>query len=247
MKKSASVDIRNLFQKFGGDTGNYKEIQHDYVSETAQKSWPIVSAIENAHVAAPKLKASARSAPTPGLVSQDRQADVPRAGAAHAMRASSPQVAQSAAFASMFKSADAPATPTPSTSSLFAAASPAPQISQPSPAVAQRPLFAAASPAPQIAQTVPDSVSRSLFGAQIPVRNPPPDQAVSAAFSMIAALNKPASPAAPNVAPVQSLQPQIPHTENLNSVFSRLLNPQNQVIAAQPGNDLRSLFGFLNK
>jgi len=59
MKKTANADIRNLFQKFGGDTGNYQEIQQDYAMNKAQQSWPIVNAIEKAHVTAPKLRATA--------------------------------------------------------------------------------------------------------------------------------------------------------------------------------------------
>ncbi len=58
MKKPANADIKNLFNKFGGDTGNYQEIQQDYVIEKAQQSWPIVKAIEKAHAAAPKLRSS---------------------------------------------------------------------------------------------------------------------------------------------------------------------------------------------
>lgn len=59
LKKTSQADIRNLFQKFGGDTGSYKEIQQDYVSEKAQQSWPIVTAMEKERVSAPMLKAAA--------------------------------------------------------------------------------------------------------------------------------------------------------------------------------------------
>lgn len=78
MKKSANVDIRNLFQKFGGDTGNYQEIQQGYVSDKAQKSWPIVNAIEKAHAVAPTLRSSAdrRASPVVDKPAQpDRQAE----------------------------------------------------------------------------------------------------------------------------------------------------------------------------
>ncbi len=59
MKKTANADIRNLFQKFGGDTGSYQEIQQDHAMSKAQQSWPIVNAIAKAQVAAPKLRAAA--------------------------------------------------------------------------------------------------------------------------------------------------------------------------------------------
>ncbi len=65
MKKTVNADIKNLFQKFGGDTGSYKEIQQDYVTEKAQQNWPIVNAIEKAQAAAPRLRASAPSSRTP--------------------------------------------------------------------------------------------------------------------------------------------------------------------------------------
>jgi hypothetical protein len=62
MRKSANADISNLFRKFGGDTGSYKEIQQDYIGEKAQQNWPIVQAIEKERVDAPKLKR-----PAPGV------------------------------------------------------------------------------------------------------------------------------------------------------------------------------------
>jgi hypothetical protein len=74
MKKSANVDIRNLFQKFGGDTGNYQEIQQGYVSDKAQKSWPIVNAIEKAHAVAPTLRVSANRRASP-VVDKPAQPD----------------------------------------------------------------------------------------------------------------------------------------------------------------------------
>jgi len=63
MKKSANTDINNLFNKFGGDTGTYQEIQHDYAIEKAQQNWPIVGAIEKAQVVAPKLRSAANRTP----------------------------------------------------------------------------------------------------------------------------------------------------------------------------------------
>lgn len=58
MKKAANADIRNLFRKFGGDSGSYQEIQQDYVIDKAEKSWPIVTAIEKERASAPVLRAS---------------------------------------------------------------------------------------------------------------------------------------------------------------------------------------------
>lgn len=67
MNKSANVDISNLFRKFGGDTGNYQEIQQEYVTDKAQQSWPIVRAMEKAHAAEPALRTAAvvRRSPAP--------------------------------------------------------------------------------------------------------------------------------------------------------------------------------------
>ncbi len=56
MKKSANVDVGNLFRKFGGDSGNYQEIQQQYVDEKAQQSWPIVTAMEKERAGTPVLK-----------------------------------------------------------------------------------------------------------------------------------------------------------------------------------------------
>lgn len=58
MKKTANADIRNLFRKFGGDTGSYQEIQQEYLVDKAQKNWPIVTAIEKERVSAPTLRAA---------------------------------------------------------------------------------------------------------------------------------------------------------------------------------------------
>lgn len=63
MKKTANADIRNLFRKFGGDTGSYQEIQQEYLIDKAQKNWPIVTAIEKERVSAPTLRAAANNAP----------------------------------------------------------------------------------------------------------------------------------------------------------------------------------------
>lgn len=63
MKKSANVDIRNLFRKFGGDTGSYQEIHQDDAVEKSQQSWPIVRAMEKNRAGAPMLRASAAVVP----------------------------------------------------------------------------------------------------------------------------------------------------------------------------------------
>lgn len=64
MKKSANADIQNLFRKFGGDAGNYQEIQQNYVVEKAQSTWPIVTAIEKDRVSAPVLKSAMERPPS---------------------------------------------------------------------------------------------------------------------------------------------------------------------------------------
>ncbi len=51
MKKSANVDIRNLFKRFDGDANNYQEIQQDYIVGKAQNSWPIIKAMEKERAA----------------------------------------------------------------------------------------------------------------------------------------------------------------------------------------------------
>jgi len=59
IKKPADADIRNLFRRFGGDAGNYQEIQQEYVDDKAAQSWPIVEAMEKERAKAPTLRASA--------------------------------------------------------------------------------------------------------------------------------------------------------------------------------------------
>lgn len=59
MKKPAHADINNLYRKFGGNSGNYQEIQQEYVSDNAHKNWPIVEAMEKTRMAVTMLKASA--------------------------------------------------------------------------------------------------------------------------------------------------------------------------------------------
>jgi hypothetical protein len=137
MRKSANADISNLFRKFGGDTGSYKEIQQDYIGEKAQQNWPIVQAIEKERVDAPKLKR-----PAPGV----HAAHVQNAGVAQPVF--TPEVASSTP-ASRPLFGGLAAQPAPATNALFGglAAQPAPATNalfgglaaQPAPAM--NPLF----------------------------------------------------------------------------------------------------------
>ena len=87
VKKTSNEDIRNLFNKIGADSGSYKEIQQENVLGNAQRSWPIVKAIEQVRDAAPRRKFSdeAVSAPLfasavekPVLVAVQREVVVPK-------------------------------------------------------------------------------------------------------------------------------------------------------------------------
>jgi hypothetical protein len=122
MRKSANADISNLFRKFGGDTGSYKEIQQDYIGEKAQQNWPIVQAIEKERVDAPKLKR-----PAPGV----HAAHVQNAGVAQPVF--TPEVASSTP-ASRPLFGGLAAQPVPATNPLFGGLA-----AQPDPAA--NPLF----------------------------------------------------------------------------------------------------------
>lgn len=80
MKNTAHADIRNLYRKFGGDAGNYQEIQQEYMSDRAHKNWPIVQAMEKARTVvtmvapAPAHHAAVPSGAKSGLAQTDRQA-----------------------------------------------------------------------------------------------------------------------------------------------------------------------------
>lgn len=185
MKKSANADIRNLFRKFGGDTGTYQEIQQEYIVDQAQKAWPIVTAIEKERACAPKLKASsenpvARTSGLPGANTGSFAALQP--GVTVLNRA--PQNERSPS-SGIFAKADVP----PPARSLFS------NLSAPAPA------------------------TRSLF----------------------AAMNPPAASGKPDAVAVRSDQ------DKIASVFSRLLNPQNNVAVDTQDKSLRGLFGFLKK
>lgn len=50
--EAANLDIRNLFQKAGGNSADYREIRQEHAVGTATGSWPIVQAIRHASDAA---------------------------------------------------------------------------------------------------------------------------------------------------------------------------------------------------
>lgn len=205
MKKPADADIRNLFRRFGGDAGNYQEIQQEYVDGKAKQSWPIVEAMERERAKAPTLRAAAQqgvaapvSKPVPPVVTRP-------ASVAEAAR---------------------PAKQTGSLSALFAKPEPAPAGS----------LFSKPAPA------------RSLFPRSVPV--PAPAPAPAPARSLFAGLSS-----TPGVLHQQEKNGQqaqanpVHHSGNdpLNSVFLRLIKPQNPVHTHAPENGLRGMLGFLKK
>ncbi len=74
MSKPANVDIHNLFRKFGGDAGSYREIVRDRTEENAL-NWPIIAAMNNELTHAPRI-----SQPAP------IEKPVPRASTSCSMR-----------------------------------------------------------------------------------------------------------------------------------------------------------------
>ncbi len=175
MKKTANADIRNLFQKFGGDTGNYQEIQQDYAMNKAQQSWPIVNAIEKAHVAAPKLRA------TPPANRMPPAQAAPHGHSPDGMRSLSAALAKPAAAAptasTLFGSLNRPVRPAPTSAnaplrSLFGAlnetAHPAPAKTLPAQTIRSEndPLNTVFSRLlnPQEAASAPDKNLRNLLG-----------------------------------------------------------------------------------
>ena len=275
MRKSANADISNLFRKFGGDSGNYKEIQQDYIGEQAQQSWPIVKAIEKERIDAPKLRMPPAPVGTPQAASP-----IGNAGQSPAPMFQQP----------MFQPASPVAQPAPTGLSHHAAGANRPifqkqaqpaeaparsllgtlnAVTQPAPAEPAAPvrsLFGAMNGAAQPADASGASI-RSLFGslgagANQPVQSAP---AAPAASSLFGALNKPvqSAPAAQAAAPVRALfgalsgaQPGQPSmqqvglgsdTKPLNELFSRLSSTQTQETTSAPDNDLRSMLGFLKK
>lgn len=227
MKKSANVDISNLFRKFGGDTGSYQEIQQDYIGEKAQKNWPIVQAVEKERAVAPRLKMAHHVAPQ--AASHPAEAGhVPHHHAPAAQAAPRPLFGglgeQAKPVNPLFAAAEKPAAVSP----LFAA--------QPSPS-AEKPaslLFGAAEkPAPAVSQSgAADRPAASLFNT------------LGAARQAQAGVPPAVGGSAAQGEPVQARRPE---SDALNAVFSRLLNPQQAPAAAAPENNLRSMLGFLTK
>lgn len=240
MKKSANVDISNLFRKFGGDTGSYQEIQQDYIGEKAQKNWPIVQAVEKERAVAPRLKMAHHVAPQ--AASHPAEAGhVPHHHAPAAQAAPRPLFGglgeQAKPASTLFAAAEKPAAVSP----LFAAAEKPAAVSplfgaQPSPS-AEKPaslLFGAAEkPAPAASQSgAADRPAGSLFNT------------LGAARQAQAGVPPAVGGSAAQGEPVQARRPE---SDALNAVFSRLLNPQQAPAAAAPENNLRSMLGFLTK
>ncbi|MFA6970377.1 MAG: BcsR/BcsP family cellulose biosynthesis protein [Gallionella sp.] len=232
MKKAANADIRNLFRKFGGDTGSYQEIQQDYVIDKAQKTWPIVTAIEKERVNAPSLKATAANPASRVSGSPDSPGS---ATGSFAAQPGAPVARRVAPVASQNQPVSG--AQTGSLSAIFA--KPAVQP------VAERSLFAALN-TPKPAEQAP--VERSLFGALNGA--PKPAEQTPVARSLFAALNSTAKPVAAQAVQFGTqAQTDAQRTENdqVALVFSRLRNPQSNGAASSPDKDLRSLFGFLKK
>lgn len=220
MKKSANADIRNLFRKFGGDTGSYQEIQQDYVVDNAQKSWPIVAAMEKERVSAPTLRASVGGIRVPSSSGSAAGSFLAAQPAAPVAR----RVAPVAVHDSQLEERAA--------SVLFNKPAAAPVAAQSSALLAA--LKGSAKP----------SVSpvRSLFATTNGAAAKPLDPPVRSLFSVQNVAAKPAQ--AESFRPV-SVQVRRSEMDPLASVFSRLLNPQGAV--ASPDKSLRSLFGFIKK
>ena len=190
MKKTANADIANLFNKFGGDTGTYQEIQQEYVSDKAQQSWPIVKAMERAHAAKPTLR----------TVAAVRDSHAPVSGSVFAVASSGAAVEKSISPSASPELAIACSRDT-SLSAMLNKSAPV--------------NSAVASPL------------RSLFGKMNVAANTGEKDVQSKAYSV--------------TEPARSVN------DPLDSVFSRLLNPQNLAPATSPEKSLRSMFGFLNK
>lgn len=206
MKKPANVDIRNLFKKFGGDTGNYQEIQQDYVDENAQQSWPIIKAMEKERAVAPTLKASA---------------------ATNGYRT--------------------PATP---------ASKPGPFVTKPAAPVAKRAASAAKSEPSVTPVAVHDHEAagekKGSLSAILSKPAPAPSVPAASTHTLFDALNLTAKPAATDTPPAPAeIQPAPAHrlraNDPLNTVFSRLLNPQRPDVASSPENNFRSILEHLKK
>lgn len=133
MKKPADADIRNLFRRFGGDAGNYQEIQQEYVDDKAKQSWPIVEAMERERARAPTLRSAAAQQAVAAPVSKPVSPAVTRpAPVAEAVRPAKQAGSLSALFSkpestpvrSLFSRPAPPTHPTPPVQPLFAALNP---------------------------------------------------------------------------------------------------------------------------
>jgi hypothetical protein len=224
MKKTVNSDIKNLFRKFGGDSGNYQEIQQDYVVDKAQKNWPIVAALEKERVSAPILKSAVNSGSHVAAAARGAASFVPQSVTSVARHTPGKPVAEQPANAkttsAIFgKRADEPSAKP--VSSLFGASR---GVEKPVVTPAHS-LFGG------LNRGVKPSAepAHSLFGGQHAAAKPSVSQAASPLFR--------AQPA------------QLARSENdtIGSVFSRLLNPHNKEAENFPDGSLRSLFGFLKK
>lgn len=251
VKKPANADISNLFRNFGGDTGSYKEIQQEYVDEKAQQSWPIVAAMEKERASTPVLKALApRQSSSLGSKTGSFAAQL--APENHGSRfpvgtttgVAPPSVVQGVPVAAR----ESVGAKTDALISIFA---------KPEPVVQERPvssLFAMpkAVPEPVSEPMVQSSPVSSLFASPAPKVAPVVQAVANSPFAALAAASKPASvgvsaKADSSPAVTQPVQQTRSENDPLNSVFSRLLNPPGQIAASAPNNNLRGLFGFLNK
>jgi hypothetical protein len=245
MKKSANVDIRNLFRRFDGDTGSYQEIQQGYVVDKAEQSWPIVKAMEQERAGAPMLKANASRSPESATGSFAAAVSSRSAGSATGVFAAitaaqaepvarraaphDPQAAglQAGGLQGVFSR---PATPSAPAHSLFG-----------TPSSSSQPAAAPIQPA-----AAPSSSVQSLFGALNGAVRTEPEPA-SPVRSLFGSLSAAARPAELRSEPVQPVQVQRSVNDPLNSVFSRLLGQQIPGSASLPENGLRGMLGFLKK
>lgn len=225
MKKSANADIQNLFRKFGGDTGNYQEIQRDYVIEKAQKTWPIVTAIENERINAPVLKASANKPATRAAVagSSAAQSGLHLAGLREPVSEHDASGVKS--VSSMFDKQAPVSSARPSDagqSSLFGSLRSAAK-----PAASS--VFGFLSGSAKTTPSVEHAPFASLHLAAKPVSSPT------------------VSPAGVQVALIKTPPPDASSAgeKQIASIFSRL--QKSQSVSAAQDTSLRSLFGFLKK
>lgn len=218
MKKSVNVDISNLFRKFGGDTGNYKEIQQDYFGEKAQKQWPIIQAVENERAVAPRLKMDGEknlgaAATQPGSHLGKHVEHHPAGVKAVANSAGSALFSHSNGMQSV---SAAPV------QSLFRDLNDMRTKSVEAPAPAHS-LFDALRPVPTDAPEATPGPARSLFGGLA------------------------AKPVEAQSSHNESVQVRSSENDALGKVFSRLLNSHEPEAVSAPDQNLRSMLGFLTK